>query len=129
MPRTRTGERTGRLSARVEPDLVDAVAELANINNETHGEMVRLLVRRGIRGVQEDAGRPISPHLPSRDVVDVHLDALNDVLALVAARDPREAIRLAMDTAIAFGRWAEIEAEQLGTTTAEVYNGSAGNLS
>lgn len=129
MPRTRTGERTGRLSARVEPKLVEAVNELANVNEETQGEMVRLLVRRGIRGVQEDAGRPISPHLPSRDVVLVQIGALNDVLALVADRDPREAIRLAMDTSVAFSKWAEAEAENLGTTTAEVYNGSAGMLS
>lgn len=129
MPRTRTGERTARLSTRVEPNLVEAVGDLAEANGETHGEMVRLLVRRGIRAVQEDAGRPVGLGLPARDVVLVQVDALNDVLALVAERDPREAVRLAMDSAVAFSKWAEVEAKNLGTTTAEVYNGSAGNLS
>jgi hypothetical protein len=129
MPRTRTGERTARLSTRVEPRLVEAVGDLAKANGETHGEMVRLLVRRGIKGVQEDAGRPISPHLPSQDVMRAQMEGVNAVLSLVAERDPREAIRLAMDSAIFFSRWAEAEAKEQGTTTAEVYNGSAGTLS
>ncbi len=60
--------------------------------------------------------------MSARDAVLVQVDALNNLLDLIAGNNgSHEAVVLAMHTATAFGRWAEHKAEVLGTTTEAIY--------
>lgn len=123
---TKSRPRTKMVAFRVEPELLEAIEEQRRGNKiESQSEMIRLLIRGGIRAVVEDQGNS-EPRLPANDVVLVHVDALNDVLEQVRQRDPRAAIQLAAGAATAFGRWAEMEATGIGTTVPDVIDESAG---
>lgn len=92
-------DKTEVLRARVEPDLVRAVEQLQRGNNiRSQGEMVRLLIRRGIRAVAEEQDRRLPPAL-SRDEYAQRaagfMEALSDLLARIEAHDQDGAVLLA----------------------------------
>lgn len=65
------------------------------------------------------------PVVAANDAVLIQIDALNDLLDLIAGRNgSQEAVILAMHTATAFGRWAEHKAADIGTTTEAIYRES-----
>lgn len=87
------------LRARVEPQLAEAVEQLQRGNGiRSQGEMVRLLVRRGIRAVAEEQQRPLGPPLTRHDYQQRaygFMEALSDLIARVETHDPAGAVSLA----------------------------------
>lgn len=94
----RTGEKTEVLRARVEPELVAAVERLREQNNvASQGEMVRLLIREGVKSVLE-IPRPTGPALPRIEYAnqaEVLMNALSDLIVRIELHDPAGAQLLA----------------------------------
>jgi aspartate/methionine/tyrosine aminotransferase len=107
---TRTGERTARLAARVEPELVEAVEQLREGNGiESQSDMVRLLIRRGVKAVV-DGDNPAAVKQPLNreqyaERAQALMEALSDLLARVESHDPEGAILLAGAARDAFTRY------------------------
>jgi ribonuclease D len=107
---TRTGERTARLAARVEPELVEAVEQLRTGNGiESQSDMVRLLIRRGVRAVaDEDRPRTVKQPLNQEQYAEraqALMEALSDLFARVESHDPEGALLLAGDARSAFTQY------------------------
>ncbi len=99
MATTRQREKTEVLRARVEPELVEAVEQLRAGNGlSSQGEMVRLLVRRGIRAVAQEAETPLREPLSREEYAQRAaglMEALSDLLARVESHDAEGALLLA----------------------------------
>lgn len=92
MARVQTAEKTV-VSVRFETELVEAVEQLAKGNNEDRAEMVRLLVRRGIRAVVDESQKRASVAAPNmsregyEQRAEAFMEALSDLLAKYAEHD------------------------------------------
>jgi hypothetical protein len=102
MARPRTGERLV-VSTRLEPNEVEAVEQL-RIGNDvaTQAEMIRLLVRQGIRAVtsrsDERPSMSPKPALTTEQSLERSaglMEALSDLIARVEVDDPETAQRMA----------------------------------
>lgn len=99
MPKVQTPEKTV-VSVRFETELVEAVEQLAKGNNEDRAEMVRRLVRRGIRAVVDESQQRASVAAPNmsregyEQRVEAFMEALSDLLAKMAEHDLEGAAEL-----------------------------------
>lgn len=92
---------TDYLVVRCEPEVVNAVDQLAEGNGFNRSEMARHLVRRGIRAVVEDNGGSVSrdPHVTRRQDPSPVDDAVLVAKALLRGdRDEAELVLLGGDT-------------------------------
>ncbi len=111
MARTQTAEKTV-VSVRFETELVQAIDQLARGNNEDRAEMVRLLVRRGMRALVDEARKRVSVAAPdmSRHGYDqraeAFMEALSDLLAKMAEHDLEGAVDLSRRATESFAAYS-----------------------
>lgn len=105
----RQREKSEVLRARVEPELVQAVEQLRVGNGlSSQGEMVRLLVRRGIRAVAQESDKPLREPLSREEYAQRaagFMEALSDLISRVESHDREGAALLTAAVSTACWEW------------------------
>ncbi len=112
---------SAQVGVRLEPELDEALTQLASGNSVGRPEMARLLMRRGIRAVAEDAGRlpttpsvePLAPAQAAERGAYL-VEQLSDLLARFERTDPVRAVVLARGVERAARGWADDRAATHG---------------
>lgn len=118
MPQTIAKDETLRL--RVPRGLWDSIHARAVQQGTTRSEVARGLLETAL-GATRSVDGTATLSIPIREAVLIHIDSINDLLERVAVIDPKEAVRISMDAAIAFSRWSQVSATELGSTPEAIY--------
>lgn len=109
-----------QISLRLEPGLAEALDQLRRPGADSRAEMARLLIRRGLAAVAEEAGRPLAPPAEQLDrdafVSLVHglVLTLSTVLAAHEPHDPVATVLAARGVETAARGWADDRAASYG---------------